>query len=267
MAQKIVFSKNDLERILHLYTVQNMSVLKISKIFNVDRRVITRILKENNIEIRNNNSYKNKAVNSNFFENINTEQKAYILGFIYADGCITNHALQIKLSLKDIELLEKIKLALNSEHKIGIYTNYNGYGIGNEYCALRIKDCKIEHDLFKLGVIPKKTKTLSFPTSEQVPSNLIRHFIRGFFDGDGSIYKVESPIISFTVTYEMLCGIKEEIQKNTNTKANIYPYKNKNVFDYKVGGRKQMIKIYDYLYEDATIFLGRKKDKFEEFIK
>lgn len=244
-----------------------MSVLAISKKFNINSSVITRALKENNIAIRNNNEYKTKAVDRDFFEKIDTEEKAYILGFIYADGCITNHALQIKISKKDIELLEKIKSILHSEHKIGIYTNNNGYGIGNEYCAIRIQDHKIENDLSLLGVVPRKTKKLSLPTNNQVPQNLLRHFIRGFFDGDGSVYKHDIPCISFTGTYEMLYGIKQEMQKITNTKANIYPYKNKDVFDYKVGGTSQMKKVYDYLYKDSTIFLGRKKNKFEEILK
>lgn len=244
-----------------------MSVLAIAKKYEVNPRTIARVLKENSIEIRNNNEYKCKRVDNNFFECINTEEKAYILGFIYADGCITNGALQIKISEKDVELLEKIKIVLKSEHKIGIYINENGYGIGNKYCALRIQSQKIVSDLSLLGVIPRKTKQLVFPTSNQVSRDLLRHFIRGFFDGDGSVYKHDTPCISFTGTYNMLYGIKQEMQKITNTQANIYPYKDKDVFDYKVGGTNQMKKIYDYLYKDATIFLGRKKNKFEEILK
>ena len=264
---KIIFSQSELEHILHLYTVQNMSVLAISNRFNVNPSVITRVLKENNIVIRNNNEYKARSIDSNFFEKIDTEEKAYILGFIYADGCITNHALQIKVSKKDVEILEKIKMSLKSNHKIGTYINSNGYGIGNEYCAIRMVDKKIEQDLSALGVISRKTKILTFPTSDQVPQDLIRHFIRGFFDGDGSVYKHDYPSMSFTGTYEMLCGVKKELQKIINTQANIYPYKNKDIFDYKVGGTNQMKKIYDYFYKDATIFLGRKKNKFEEILK
>lgn len=264
---KITFSNSDLEHILHLYTVQHVSALAISKIFNVDRSVIVRTLKENGIEIRNNNGYKIKSVDSNFFEKIDTQEKAYILGFIYADGCVTNHALQIKISKNDIELLEQIKSVMHSDHKIGVYTNNNGYGVGNEYCAIRIQDYKIENDLKSLGVIPRKTKTLSFPTNLQVPENLLRHFVRGFFDGDGSVYKHDVPCISFTGTYDMLYGVKQEMQKITNTQANIYQYKDKDIFDYKVGGANQMKNIYDYLYKDATIFLGRKKNKFEEVLR
>lgn len=264
---KIIFTQSELEHILHLYTVQNMSVLAISKRFNVSSRVITRVLKEHNIVIKNNNGYKTKSIDSNFFETIDTEEKAYILGFIYADGCITNHALQIKVSKRDVEILEKIKGALKSNHKIGTYINSNGYGIGNEYCAIRMVDKKIEQDLSMLGVVSRKTKTLTFPTNNQIPQDLVRHFIRGYFDGDGSVSKHTSPFISFTGTYEMLCGVKRELQKIVHTQANIYPYKNKDIFDYKVGGTNQMKKIYDYFYKDATIFLGRKKNKFEEILK
>lgn len=76
-----------------------------------------------------------------------------------------------------------------------------------------------------------------------------------------------SPNISFTGTQDMLLGIRQELQKIINTHANVYKYKNKEIFDYKVGGMKQIKIIYDYFYQNANIFLGRKKNKFEEILK
>lgn len=268
MSKKIIFFDEQIKEILYLYTVQHISIAIISKSYQVDPSVIKRVLKENSIEIRDNNAYKAKAVDSNFFEKIDSQEKAYILGFIYADGCVSNHRLSIKISKQDIELLEQIKLSMSSSHKIGVYTNHNGYGKGKEFCQLVIKDNKIENDLQQLGVVPQKTKILTFPSPEQIPPNYIRHFIRGFFDGDGSIYMGNSsPIISFTGTQDMLLGIRQELQKIINTHANVYKYKNKEIFDYKVGGMKQIKIIYDYFYQNANIFLGRKKNKFEEILK
>ena len=267
MSLKIQLSKETESKIIYLYTAQNMSMRKISQEIKLSQRVIQRVLKEHNIEIRTNQVYRRKQVDENYFNKIDTEEKAYILGFIYADGCVTNHHLRFKVALKDIEILEKIKAALKSEHDIGVYVNNNGYAKGNKYCSLSMKNYQIEKDLAMLGVYPRKTKTLLFPIYNQVPIELIRHFIRGFFDGDGSVYKSSSPVVSFTGTYDMLLGVQRELSKLTQSKAQIYPYKNKDVFDYKIGGKNNLIKIYDYFYKDATIFLGRKKYKFEESLR
>ena len=94
-----------------------MSVSKISKFYKVNFSVITRVLKENNIEIRDNNSYKSKKVDENFFHDIDTQEKAYILGFFFADGCLTKKG-TFGIKIKDKELLERIKQELKSEHKI-----------------------------------------------------------------------------------------------------------------------------------------------------
>lgn len=259
-------SEEKIKHIIYLYDIEKESINKISKENGIDQRTIKSILLKNNIPIRSNNFYKNKSVDSNFFEKIDTQEKAYILGFIYADGCLTNGALQIKVSIKDIEILCKIKYILKSDHKITKAINHNGYGVDNEYCSLRIKDLNIEKCLLNLGVKPRKTKCLKFPNG-LLSDFLIRHFIRGFFDGDGSIYSSNSSCISFTGTEDMLLGIRNELQKITSTKANIYKYKNKDIYEYKIGGHNNINNIYDYLYKDSNIFLERKKNKFEEILK
>lgn len=133
-------SEEKIKYIIYLYDTKKESINKISKENGIDQRTIKSILLKNNIPIRSNNFYKNKSVDSNFFEKIDTQEKAYILGFIYADGCLTNGALQIKVSIKDIGILCKIKYSLKSDHKITRAINHNGYGIDNEYCSLEFSD-------------------------------------------------------------------------------------------------------------------------------
>lgn len=255
------------DNILYFYSVQNKSINWIANFYNCSRTTIKTLLKNNGVDIRSNNAYKSRKVDENFFEVIDTEQKAYILGFVYADGYISKNYFGIKVSLKDVELLEKIKSELKSEHKIGIYINNNGYSKGNEYASFILSNKKIVKDLLELGVKYNKSKILKFPDFNQVPENLIRHFIRGYFDGDGSICgNGKCSVVSFVGTKDFLEGVLKNLKTFINTRSNIYKYKEKDIYEIKVGGRNQVKSIYKYLYEDASIFLGRKKNRFEDLI-
>ena len=112
-----------------------------------------------------------------------------------------------------------------------------------------------------------KSLILKFPTIEQVPIELIHHFMRGYFDGDGCIC-ISNNQAYFTVigTPEFLNGYEYYLLKTLNRTT---PNKRKHTKRHHeqtewivYGGNKQCKKIYDYLYKDATIYLDRKKQKF-----
>lgn len=273
MTNRIQFSLQQIEDIIRLYTSENMSITKIANLYNVNDSTIKRRLKENNISIKNNNFYKKKNFNENFFDDINTEAKAYWLGFIYADGCVshrkTTDVFEIKLSEKDKVHLEKLKLALDSEHSIGTHISSCGYNTGKKYCSFSIVNQHLVDSLVEKGVLYCKTHILKFPNEAQVPRNLISHFIRGYFDGDGSVYCLEENGVgsmSFVGTKNMLEGILSEFKHIIPTTAKIYKYKNKDVYDLKIGGSNYLKKCYEFLYNSATVFLERKKNKFDEIL-
>ena len=257
----------DVEKIIYLYLEQQLSMSAIAKKIGCCQATVKRKLIENNIKIRDNNYYKQKQIDESFFEIIDTEEKAYILGFIYADGYITNTNFGIKQAKKDYEILEKIRKALKSKHKIGVYINNNGYISGNEYCSLIINRKKMVNDLVSLGVCENKSKILKFPNYNQVPKELIRHFIRGYFDGDGSVYLSNNYIYSsFTGTENILINIKKELNDlGLNTKSSIRKYPEKDIYDFKLGGINIMKKFYHILYDEAIIFMDRKKDIFDNY--
>lgn len=257
-------SEKDIEKIIELYSVQYKSISYISRLFDCSENKIKKILVSNNIEIRNANFYKSKYVDESFFENIDTEEKAYILGFIYADGYISKTTFGIKISAKDYELLKKIKDILHSEHKIGFCINNNGYGKGNESCYLSINNKKLVNSLIENGVVYNKSNILKFPSYDIVPEHLIRHFIRGYFDGDGSVYRNNSGlVVSFDGARHFLKYLLDILRDVTGTKTDLYKYKNKEHYYIRIGGNNQVKMFYDYIYEDSTIFLGRKKIVFE----
>ena len=209
--------------------------------------------------------------NEDFFEVIDTQEKAYWLGFLYADGCVTEDGIKVELQESDYGHLEKLNLSLNASNKtIKITSRKNK---DNKYCLVYYNSKKMVQDLINHGCFIRKTGILKFPSSDQVPDELIVHFMRGYFDGDGCIYqrKIKSGVNSFSVIgnecfieeYNRKISLllkKDKLVKLTNVSTTGY----KNLI---LGGNKQIKKIYDILYKDATIYLDRKKEKFEAIIK
>lgn len=270
-----IITQEEVNNVLQLYNEKIKSINFISKLYKVDNSVIKKILLDNNITIRNNNIYKNKECNIDYFEIIDTEDKAYWLGFIYADGCITKNKynrqiFEIKLKISDINHLYKLKSALQSSHKIISARSNSKYSNNSECCGLHINSIKLTNDLYNLGVLYNKSKILKPPTILQVPQNLISHFIRGYFDGDGSVYeysKTHEGSVSFVGTKDILEWILQNIQTCVNTHAKVYKYKNKDIYEVKIGGINNFTQIYKYLYINAKTYLDRKKIKYEHILQ
>lgn len=260
-------SQEQQKEILELYTVQNKSVNYISKIFGVSNTTITKILKSKNIPIRDNSFYKSKYFDKHYFDNIDSEDKAYFLGFIYADGYVSKKAFGIKISVKDEYLLETLKQKLHSEHKIvhtiGTQTKYGKV----DSCSISIVNKYFVDNLISKGVIYNKTGQITFPDETIVPEQFKRHFIRGYFDGNGSVYKSNSGVVvGFDGSEAFLSQILYELNKLFNTVVKVNKYKDRNCYYIKIGGNNHMRTFYNYLYEYSTIFLERKKIVFEKYL-
>lgn len=226
-----------------------------------------------NLPVRSNKINSRKFnVNHNYFENIDTHEKAYWLGFIYTDGYITNtqnsKKFGVALSKKDIKHLEKLNNCLNSTYPIHTYMQKNGQGfkIDNEYCRLLISSDKIYDDLIKHGVYEHKTNILEKPNirEEFYPS-----FILGYFDGDGSIFlnqgKYPFYSINMAGTNDILTFIHNYIQSKqiTNKNINIEKRRDNQIVSYiRYGGNNLVSKILDDLYQyvDSNLPLNRKRE-------
>jgi intein/homing endonuclease len=211
-------------------------------------------------------------VNENFFETIDSEEKAYVLGFLYADGCNheTYHRLEVSLAKQDEDILIKIsKLLLNGNINIKEYKQDKWR---QNKVGLYVVCQKISNDLKRLGCCARKTFILKFP---DLPKHLRHHFIRGYFDGDGMLVLYERLMrgcnnksiyaeFSIVSTREMLDEIGEIINSlGVNYKIN-KRHKNRknNNFTLRVFGNQQIKIVCDFLYKDATIYLERKHEKY-----
>jgi hypothetical protein len=205
-------------------------------------------------------------LNENFFEKINTEKKAYFLGLLYADGYVNENNMLIEITLynQDIDILNELiyELYPNNDKPLKL--------IRNKYYKLVISSKKIVNDLKYHGCVQKKTFKLKFPLT--IPDDLIHHFIRGYFDGDGSVYVNKGVLnISLVGTIDFLTSIQNILIMKCGVNNTIlddrHPNRNNNIRALRYGGNIIINRIYHYLYDNATIFLKRKNIKFLDILE
>lgn len=197
------------------------------------------------------------------FDKIDTEEKAYWLGFLYADGNVEEDQNTVSLALaeEDKEHVEAFRsfMKLNGKklHKKTRRLNNNDF-VSYEFA---MTSETIKNQLVKLGCKPKKTYNLKFPSTKLVPKKLQRHFIRGYIDGDGSVTTGTTSVIVLDVL-----GTKEFIdsyQQCTGLHQNkIHSFCHTNNVVHSMYSGLAAIYILDKLYEDSTIYLKRKHDKY-----
>ncbi len=194
---------------------------------------------------------------------------SYVLGFIGADGniCHSGRAHTLHIACDDKDIIEKIKLILNYEGS----TYQKARGNGKISYSLRICDQTIFEDLKKLGVTERKSLTF---TPKKIPKSLVRHFIRGYFDGDGSVYlrspryKSKLVVDFYTASKPMSKFLYRQLRKvlkdSLKGKVLVTLTNQKNPY-YRINlGHKSSSKIFNYMYKDVNLFMERKHKKFIE---
>lgn len=259
----MAISKKDIERFKELdlkaFNMYNegMSIATISKELGVKRQSLSKRLKEKyDLEILPNGK---KKIDSNYFNSIDSEEKAYWLGFLFADGYISSTN-KIELSLKesDKDHILKFKESIKSNHAINKKKNILN---GKTFYSYRISiaDSNLSKNLKELGCINNKSLTCKFPllNEELVPS-----FIRGFFDGDGSFY-FDNRYNKMNPRCEFSCGsidfinkLKEILKGYYGIDSNLYA--DRNIYSLRISGKDNNMKFLDLIYKNATIKLDRK---------
>lgn len=266
------------ESIVKLYK-EGLSMRNVAKELNVSTSTVCNVLKHLNEEARpahNKGHGKGTSKNRKYlfdldaFKKIDTEEKAYWLGFLYADGYVAlRGVISLCLQEQDKNHLEKFK------HFIGANDLNLKYKKDTKSYSINLCSVEMSDDLANLGCNQKKSLTLKFPTEEQVPNHLIHHFMRGYFDGDGCIYinkKNNHHHICFSVlgTHDFLNYYEENllngIGRKNPTKRLHQGHWDDNTENINYGGKQQVIKIFNYLYKDATIYLERKYEKFNKLL-
>ena len=236
--------------------------------YGIDTIILSYILHSENVSIRKDG--RKSTDNPTAFLSINDEYNAYMLGFFYADAHVYNdnkrYGVDITLAYKDYDHLCVIRNWLSLDRVIRSRTARCN---GSEYPACRLTVCSktIAERLILLGCTNRKSLTLEFPTEEQVPRYLLNHFMRGYFDGDGSVgiyNNGKDPRISLDGTISFLTKYYDILSeygiKPTRVKLRSKSY------SITKSGRDQLKIIYKFLYENSTIHLERKKIIFDEIV-
>lgn len=207
--------------------------------------------------------------NYNYFDEINTEGKAYFLGLIFADGSHAEkrHCLSITLQKEDDYILKKFTEELGMKREVSYVFNkkYKKY-----YASISAQNKHFSENLIQLGVVNNKSFKIKFP--DYIPSDLISHFIRGYFDGDGGLYfSLSNPskmCVSFAGNKLFLSSMSNHIMKEINLKSlALYSHKTSPIYTISKGGRYEVLILLNYIYDKATIFLDRKYKKYLQIIQ
>lgn len=255
------------KRIVEKYE-QGISTVKIAEELNDKPSTIASIVKRHLGSLRSNKDNNRKYnYNKDYFKSIDTPDKAYWLGFIYADGFVQckkdgGKMFGIALSVKDLPHLESFKKCIEAEHPIHVYKASSGFS-SNDYCRIQIFGEDIYNSLVEQGVVPNKTLILKPPTLSE---DLKSHFIRGYLDGDGCITMNKNQYaVKIVGTQEIIQYIIDYIEKQDIAKIN-HVYKRRptdEVVSLELAGNYQVKKFLDQLYKDSTVRLDRKHERYK----
>lgn len=236
-----------------------------AKLLNVQSNSIVKAIRKIGLTLTYESlCFKKYETNKKLFKNIKSEEEAYYLGFILADGCVSkkrnSYGFSISIQERDGYILDKLSLLclnkINSRH------------ITKKSQVCLTFTCKdICKNLINYGCISNKTyKTNSFPL---IKENLMPHFIRGYFDGDGCVYTKKQrynygSAVSFTGNYIFISSLEKFLKNRKIITTSVTTKQKKHQFDavFEFEKKQDIYNLYKYMYIDASIYLIRKKEKF-----
>lgn len=230
---------------------ENKSYQEISEYFNVSKKTIYNWCKKHRIEKPVKSCFrKYRELDVSYFNNIDNEEKAYYLGLIMSDGSLNEKVVEISLKNEDSYILERLANNLNM----------GGYVLGNKKnnTQKRLSICSkhMVKSLEKYTVIPNKTFIVDMPN---IDKDLLRHFLRGYFDGDGYIGERTCSLIISSETF--LKSFESYYYSLFSDKIHVRKIKNSYCIDFYKRNRKFI----NFIYKNNNISLIRKYEKFKQY--
>jgi intein-encoded DNA endonuclease-like protein len=255
------------QRVIDYYITDILSGQKIASTLQINVKTVFAILKRNNIKSRTlSESAMKYTCQDDFFNVINTEKKAYWLGVLFADGSITKKASksgQIIFSSKDKEWVELFLLDVKSSNS----PNCEYQKVYKKYIwKAQITSAQMYNDLNSLGCTPTKTKTIRMPI---INDKLIHHFIRGYFDGDGTVGVYKNLKNSdWKILKSGFCSGSQEFIIDL---LKILPVKNKTIKQSNEcyitqHSLNDTLSLFEYMYKDYITCLERKRQVFINYL-
>ena len=248
------------KQIKQLYLL-GFSCKQIGSLLKYEEQTIRRLLRSMNI-LRDTKPYQ-KRIDHHWLDVIDTEEKAYFLGLLAADGWLDRNSLFISLQQSDKQLLETL------QRRISPFIPLAHYKAGKMNVQDSVRLVITSHRWRKrcddLQITSQKSLTM-LDVSKNIPLAVRNHFVRGYFDGDGTVgvywnkrLKKKFARVSILGTRQFLLGVHRSIGLPVGTITIRQPEK---IHRLTYSGKRRLLEISEYLYKDATIFLSRKKEKF-----
>lgn len=253
-------TKEQVKEAYKLYEEELYTTETLGKLYNVDANTISNSFKRFGFNVRP-NGHIPEPFNDKFFKTITTEEQAYYLGFLMCDGSIIDSkwsdTLRVELQVRDRYILDRfVELLGYKKHKVKTYTKpYREGQLTTTHVS--IVSNNLCQDLIEKGVIKNKKGRKQIPFG--VPSYLLHHTIRGMFDADGSINHSKKYIVLYgggEMTHQVANLFNENL--NLNRKYESKKYKNSTP-RLTISGENDYKSVVNFLYNDATIYLDRKK--------
>ena len=268
------FSEEVKKQAIYNYVELHQGLQTAGKQFGISQFMMEKILKEYGIKKRTYTEAKQigrkYTCDDNYFKNQNNEM-AYILGLIASDGSISKkeNLVAIQLQEEDKYILEKIREMTKTQRLLEEYIRRE---TGHKIYSFRNWSSEWKKDLAHYGICPQKTFTLQPPLFLNKKYNI--DYIRGYFDGDGSIYRIESQNrVFFEITGAskiMIDWIYDQLTNQyhiyTNKKTQETLANGTVMYKIKIGDKTELKKLYNLLYDEKNFYLKRKKEKFENLL-
>lgn len=253
LEEQYIINKFNKREIAKLANCNEMSIHKYSKLFGIET--------DDAISRRRKYDY-----NETFFDYIDSQEKAYWLGFIVADGCIINNPSDMKLSIDlsavDIEHLGKLAKEICPEIKISEHKTFLKItGKYYDMCSVRFYNRHLINSLIELGVNERKSLKEVYPA---IPIEFDKDFIRGEFDGDGC-FSVSNgmPQVTMIGSESLINSICNKIQEYLGIVANVRREKTLFKITYSSGKAEKFM---DWIYDNQVICLDRKYNKYMQYV-
>ena len=252
--------KDDIDDIINDF-INGESITSIARKYHHSEKTISKELKKRNINITH--VKRRYTLKEDYFDNVDTHRKAYILGLLYADGTINvnKHYISISLQESDVGVLDRINEEFCSNRPLYFnQLNKKNKNHKNTY-SLNINSVHFTNMLLSKGLLPNKDFTLQFPNKSIINDQFMSSFLLGMSDGDGSIIKNE-PRFNLTGNKDFIEGMKDYVEPLLGVHCSVSLCHNKesNTRNLRISGGRQVKKFLDYIYKDSDLYIERKHD-------
>lgn len=254
--------------------VAGESAHALAKAFGADKANVRLMMIKRGVTMRENTPDLHRIYQCNhaYFDQPLDEERAYWIGFLLADGCVSyrkgtkaNNAPVLAVSLSEVDThhIERFREALESNHPITHFVAKSGYGAGKTMAYFVIRSHELVNGAEKHGIVQRKTK---FCPTPNLPPELMRHMYRGYVDGDGGLSLTDRDDGKVNAALDIV-GTEQFLKDFASWLANHAGFNHKDplkshnttvVMNLRYGGIQQVSSILHFLYDDATVYLDRK---------